>query len=129
MSKPSRQSFTCSCGETFEADVFKSANVTLQPDLKARILGRRFNRIRCPACRTEIDANVPFLYHDMNANLLVWVYPPTSVSQAEIIREKVRRSYEIVASVLPDAAPPAGHDVVFGLDELLSLIDRAPDSP
>src|SRR5579884_3482344 len=100
MSKPSRRIFTCPCGETFAADVFKSANVTLQPDLKARILAGQFNRVRCPACHSETDANVPFLYHDMSADLMVWVYPTASAGQAEVIREKVRRSYEIVASVL-----------------------------
>lgn len=129
MSKPSRQSFTCRCGETFEADVFKSANVTLQPDLKARILGRRFNRIRCPACQAESDADVPFLYHDMAADLLVWVYPSSSAAQAEVIREKIRRSYQIIGSVLPHPVPPTGRDVVFGLDELVSLIAPTSESP
>ncbi|HVC35673.1 MAG TPA: CpXC domain-containing protein [Chloroflexota bacterium] len=123
MSKPHRRPFTCSCGETFEADVFKSANVTLQPDLKNRILAGHFNRARCPACGREVDAAVPFLYHDMLADLMVWVYPAASAGQATAIREKIRRSYEIVGSVLPNEAPNAGREVVFGLEELLPLID------
>jgi hypothetical protein len=122
MSKTSRRSFTCSCGRTFEADVFRSANVTLQPGLKAQILAGHFNRVRCPSCRTEIDAGVPFLYHDMAANLMVWVYPSASAGDAAVIRAKVRRSHEIVGSVLPHEAPDAGHEVVFGLEELLPLI-------
>ncbi len=127
MSKTSRRSFTCSCGRTFEADIFRSANVTLQPGLKAQILAGHFNRVRCPACRRETDADVPFLYHDMDANLMVWVYPSTSASDAAAIRAKVRRAHEIVGSVLPHETPHTGHEVVFGLEELLPLIgvDRA----
>ncbi|MGH2458422.1 MAG: CpXC domain-containing protein [Chloroflexota bacterium] len=122
MSKPTRRSFTCACGATFEGEVFKSANVTLHPTLKERILDGRFNRVRCPACRQEIDADVPFLYHDMGANLMVWVYPAASAGHAEAIREKVKRSHEIVATVLPSQPAEGGHDVVFGLAELLPLI-------
>ena len=122
MSKPTRRSFTCACGATFEGDVFKSANVTLHPDLKARILGGQFNRVRCPACRREIDADVPFLYHDMGANLMVWVYPTARAAHADEIREKVKRSYEIVASVLPDQPGEEGRGDVFGLEQLLPLI-------
>lgn len=124
MSKPNRRSFTCTCGQTFEADVFKSANVTLQPDLKARILDGNFNRVRCPACGREIDADVPFLYHDMAADLLVWVYPPSSAAHAVEIRQKVKRSYEIVGTVLPRQSGDTGQQVVFGLDELIPLIDK-----
>lgn len=129
MSKPSRHHFTCSCGKTFDADVFRSANVTLQPGLKAQILARDFNRVRCPSCRRVIDANVPFLYHDMAANLMIWVYPSTSIKEAAAIRAKVRRSYEIVGTVLPDTAPEAGREVVFGLEELLPLIGDDGNSP
>lgn len=125
MSKPKRRLFACSCGESFDADVFGSANVTLQPDLKDAILANRFNRVRCPSCGQERDAEVPFLYHDMNAGVMVWVYPAASADQADEIREKIRRSYEIVGTVLPtpDAAPSRG--VVFGIDELIDFLGGA----
>lgn len=71
MSKPSRHRFVCPCGDVFDAEVFKSANVTLQPDLKDRILAGRFNCARCPSCGREVEAQIPFLYHDMAANLLI----------------------------------------------------------
>src|SRR5438093_467557 len=65
----------CPRGHTFVADVYRSANVTKAPELRAQILERRFNRIVCPACRAESYADVPFLYHDMELALRVWVYP------------------------------------------------------
>src|SRR3989442_9749585 len=100
MSKPFRRSFNCPNGHAFDASVFRSANVTSEPHLKDTILAGRFNRVRCPSCAVEIDANVPYLYHDMTAGHMVWVYPAESADQAESIREKVRKSYEIVGTVI-----------------------------
>ena len=122
MSRPRRRFFTCSCGVGFEADVFNSANVTLQPDLKDAIFNGRFNHVHCPSCGRERDAEVPFLYHDMDAGLMVWVYPAASANQASAIREKVRRSYEIVGSVLPTPEAAPSRSVVFGTDELIELL-------
>ena len=122
MSKPVQHSFVCSCGHAFEAPIFKSANVTLQPDLKAQILAGQFNRARCPVCQIELDAEVPFLYHDMDAGLMVWVYPRRMVGQAAAIRDKVRRSHAIVGTVLPLPGSPDACDVVFGVDELQGLL-------
>src|SRR5579859_6540622 len=110
MSKPKKSIFTCTCGHQFEAEVYRSANVTLDPDVKSRILSGQFNRVTCPACGRELDANVPFLYHDMQAEIMVWVYPIARSPEAPIIREKIRKSYEIVGSVLPEQSPGAGRD-------------------
>jgi hypothetical protein len=114
MSKPVRRSFTCACGQSFDADVFRSVNVTRQPDLKDDILAGRFNRVRCPYCGEETAAEVPFLYHDEDAGRMIWVYPASSADRSEAIREKIERSRAIVDSVLPAGEP----DLVFGLDDL-----------
>ena len=126
MSKPKRCSFVCSCGQAFEADIYKSVNVTAQPELKEQILAGRFNQVRCSACHEVIDADVPFLYHDMNADVMVWVYPSSMVDQADAIRAKIRRSHEIVGSVLPYPNTSDDRDVVFGVDGLRALIDLSP---
>ena len=126
MSKPSRRAFRCACGETFDADVFRSANETLQPKLKEEIVAGRFNQVRCPHCGRETHADVPFLYHDMNAGRMIWVYPEGSADQSEAIREKLQKTRAIVDGVLPRPTSPDEPDVVFGLDELVRLLDRAP---
>lgn len=121
MSKLKRHLVACACGQTFDADVYGSANVTTQPQLKDEILAGRFNRVACPACGRQFNAEIPFLYHDMGAGLMVWVYPASRTDQAAI-REKVRRSAEIVASTLPDLTGTPSRGVVFGLDELIRLL-------
>jgi len=128
MSRPKRRSFSCTCGAHVDAEIFSSANVTLQPELKDAILSGRFNLVHCSACGRDRDAEVPYLYHDMDAGLLVWVYPAASASQASQIREKIRRSYEIVESVLPTPDATPSRDVVFGTDELIQLLRGGPPS-
>jgi hypothetical protein len=125
MSKPFRRAFTCPKGHAFEANVFRSANVTTEPHLKQTILMGQFNRVRCPTCGQELDANIPFLYHDMTAGQMVWVYPIASADQAEEIREKVRKSYEIVGTVLPDQTDAPGRAVVFGVSSLARWLESA----
>ncbi len=118
MSKPIRRAFVCPSGHPFEADVFRTANVTNEPELKDTILSGRFNRLTCPDCGLEINADIPFLYHDMDAGYMVWVYPASSAEQADAIREKVRKSYEMVGTVLPGESEGPGRAVVFGVADL-----------
>jgi hypothetical protein len=124
MSKPKRSSITCSCGFTFDADVYRSINVSAEPHLKSQILAGQFNVVRCPACGREMAADVPFLYHDSDAGLMVWVYPSSSAGQADQIQDKIRRSREILGTVLPPSTIDANREVVFGIEELLSWLDR-----
>jgi hypothetical protein len=125
MSKPKRSSVTCSCGTTFDADVFKSINVSAEPDLKAKILAGQFNIVRCPNCGRDLAAEVPFLYHDADASQMVWVYPTSSAGQAEQIREKLRRSREMLGTVLPASQIDAHREVVFGIDELIDWLGES----
>ncbi len=125
MSNPRRETLTCPCGTSFSADVYRAANVTAAPELKGRILARTFNHALCPSCGREVEAEVPFLYHDMHAGQMIWVYPTARADQAEAIRARVRRSYEIVGTVLPDDPETIDRSVVFGLDELIARLGEA----
>src|SRR5437870_7420647 len=111
MSKPIRRQFACPGGHSFEANVSRTANVTNEPQLRETILAGRFNRVSCPSCGREIDAEIPFLYHDMDAGYMVWVYPEASADQASQIRDKVRKSYELVGTVLPGETDRPGRGV------------------
>jgi len=110
----------CSEGHRFEADVYRSANVSRAPTLKDEILAGRFNVIVCPTCATESYADVPFLYHDMDTQLRVWVYPERDRAAAEQIIQKIRRAAAIANTVLP--TDRSGPELVFGLAELSELI-------
>jgi hypothetical protein len=111
----------CPEGHSFEVDVYRSANVSRAPALKEEILGGRFNLVTCPTCQVESYADVPFLYHDMDTQLRVWVYPERDRPAEEQILQKIRRAAAIANTVLP--TDRSGPELVFGLPELVVLIE------
>ena len=48
MSSASEMDVTCACGHTFKAELYQSANVTLNPDLRKYILTGEMNIVTCP---------------------------------------------------------------------------------
>ena len=127
MSRPVQKDFHCDCGRAFSAPVYKSANVTLDPSLAEAIASGSFNVIACPSCDREWPAEVPFLYHDMQRGLAVWVYPEADAPRAEEIRARLRRVAEILSSSVGDdlgAERGAGTRLVFGVDALRQELNR-----
>jgi hypothetical protein len=110
----------CPSGHQFEADLYRSANVTQAPELQEEIVGDRFNWTTCPSCGARSYADVPFLYHDMGSAVRVWVYPERDRHSEEEILQKIRRAAAIANTVLP--TDRSGPELVFGLDELRALI-------
>jgi CpXC motif protein len=127
LSKPIEKDFLCTCGRAFSAPVYKSANVTLDPALGEAIASGRFNLVACPACEREWPAEVPFLYHDMDRDFAVWVYPEADAQRAEEIRARLRRVAQILSSSVGEdlgAERGSGTRLVFGVDALRLEIDR-----
>ncbi len=127
MSRPIQQDFVCDCGHAFSAAVYKSANVTLNPALGEAIVAGRFNVVACPACEREWPAEVPFLYHDMDRDFAVWVYPETDAPRAEEIRARLRRVAQILSSSVGEdlrGEHGTGTRLVFGVEALRTEIDR-----
>jgi hypothetical protein len=121
MSKPVSKSFQCECGRRFDAPVYRTANVTLDPSLGEAIAAGRFNLVQCPACERNWAADVPFLYHDMERDFAVWVYPLADEPRADEIRARLRRVAAILSSSVGDdlgVERGAGTRLVFGLDAL-----------
>lgn len=112
--------FRCQHGHHFDAEVYRSANVSQTPALREEILSGRFNLVRCPSCQAESYADVPFLYHDMATAVRVWVYPEANRPAAAEILGKIRRAAAIANTVLP--TDRNGPELVFGLEELRQVI-------
>ena len=118
-----RQSTTLTCpsGHTFHAEVYRSVNVTRAPNLRDDALAGRLNQVCCPTCHAEFHAHVPFLYHDMDTAVRVWVYPERDRDHEEAILVRIRRAAAIMNSVLP--TDRSGPELVFGLAGLKPLIE------
>lgn len=50
---------------------YNSVNVTIQPNLKGRVLNGKLNSQQCPNCKKEINIMSGFLYHDMENQLMI----------------------------------------------------------
>lgn len=50
---------------------FNSVNVTLQPNLKIKVLNGKLNSQQCSNCKNEINIMSGFLYHDMENQLMI----------------------------------------------------------
>jgi predicted RNA-binding Zn-ribbon protein involved in translation (DUF1610 family) len=64
-----------SCGFAAKRSVYASANVTLEPGLRAKIFQDELNRFTCPECESVSIAGVSLMYHDMLRRFAVWFCP------------------------------------------------------
>ena len=122
MSRQELTQITCPEGHPTSAPLYRSANVTLSPALRDDIVERRFNVATCAECGLEFYADVPFLYHDMDTKVRVWVYPERERPSEEQILQKIRRAAAIANTVLP--TDRSGPELVFGLAELDALLQE-----
>lgn len=127
MSKPVERVFRCTCGQEFTAQVYRSANVTLDPALGEAIAADVFNLLACPRCGRAWTAEISFLYHDMERDFAVWVYPEADEARSKEISARLRRAAQILTSSLGadlGEAGGSGTRVVFGMRALRDAIER-----
>jgi len=114
------------CGNEGEVDLYNSVNVTVNPELLIKIKNREINSFHCEKCGNKIEIMVPFLYHDMGKNLMVWVYPEgdegremarvTEKAQEEEDKSQIAQIYREMKARLTRNA--------YGFDELFKLIEE-----
>lgn len=63
------------CGERQNTPIYDSINVSLDPILKEKLFRGEINLFRCEKCEENFFLQIPFLYHDMEKNILVQFYP------------------------------------------------------
>jgi hypothetical protein len=51
--------------------IYNSVNVTIQPDLKSRVLSGKLNSQPCSNCKKDINIMSGFLYHDMENRVMI----------------------------------------------------------
>ena len=59
------------CNHEQEINLYSSVNVTLDPDLKERVIRKKLNEKNCEKCNHTINVVSGFLYHDMQNKLLL----------------------------------------------------------
>ena len=61
------------CGEEIKFEIFDSVNVTVDPELKEKVLNLDIFKTHCDKCGKERIINYPMLYHDMSKNYMVYL--------------------------------------------------------
>lgn len=73
-----------SCHEPHGIEVYNSVNVGQDPDMKEKVRSGALFLWECPHCGRPNLALYPFLYHDPDRKLMIWLLPAGSVSDAQI---------------------------------------------
>src|SRR5262245_51714005 len=61
----------CSVESAFT--IWESINVTIDPQLKSRLLQGNLTTLCCNNCGTESDVHFDCLYHDMEKSIAIWL--------------------------------------------------------
>lgn len=84
------------CQSMQEVSYYQSVNVTINPELKQKVLSGTLNINICTACSKEISIVSGFLYHDMtNRIMLELALDESAVDEGKdnIIRELIGKGY------------------------------------
>lgn len=119
MSRTEETTVTCkACGHEQGFQLWTSVNVTLDPDLKQKLLDRSLTAFRCEQCGHATNVNYSLLYHDMHANLMIWLVPD---------EEKAGELPPLAASMAVDGLVLRRVDSLNGLIEKVRIADDGLD--
>ena len=119
----------CSCGETFEAEVWKAVNIFDDPDLKEVILSGRFNTVECPHCKKVFYHEHFFMYQDLQNELIAYVYPKKDQEFATSLRKKMLSDFYSLSKEIEDLAKIDFEPIIyFGIEDLIDTIKNEDNS-
>ena len=72
------------CGEQQKIKIYKSINVSEDPELKELVKNGSLFIWECPHCGQRNLAKYDTLYHDREGRLMVWMFPDGQVSEAQM---------------------------------------------
>lgn len=135
MSKMTPYELQCPhCGNTQETIVWQSLNVTLDPELKQKLLAAEINLFKCKKCHKKTFINAPLLYHDMRQRFFVQYYPPEVLEDNELLGQYSPDGSlsltNIPAAVTESDAYLTRPHIVFDIDEMIRYVafrDRLVD--
>lgn len=72
------------CGQQHKVTVYKSINVSENPELKAKVRDGSLFLWECPHCGQLNLARYETLYHDPSTKLMVWLIPSGEISETQM---------------------------------------------
>ena len=113
----------CSCGETFEAELWKAVNVFDDPDLKEVILSGRFNTVECPKCHKVFYHEHFFIYQDLENEIIAYIYPQSDKKMAADIRKKMLSDFKTLSQGIEELEKIDFEPLLyFGIEDLINTL-------
>ena len=72
------------CGEKTEITIYKSINISENPELKEKIRNGSLFIWECPHCRQANLARYETLYHDPEQKIMIWLMPSGELSETQM---------------------------------------------
>ena len=72
------------CGQQTEVAVYRSINISDNPELKDKVKDGSLFLWECPHCGQVNLARYETLYHDPSAKLMVWLIPSGEISETQM---------------------------------------------
>lgn len=82
------------CAAPVKFDLVMSVNAARQPDLRAAILDRSFQRQTCPACDTVFRMPPEFSYLDVKRKQFFGVWPAARMAEWQALEGRVDQSFD-----------------------------------
>jgi len=133
MSRKTEMEYRCpQCGAAQKAQVYQSANVTREPELKERIFNLELFTVQCGNCGARLLNDGSLLYHDMQRNVMLQLHPDAQRGEwAEVSgRDREAMAGSVQAMGGESAKNKPTFRSCFGLMELrekIELFDRGLD--
>jgi CpXC protein len=131
MSRSTKYTLTCPCGEVFSSPVYEYVNVTKEPQLQYTVLAGLLNVSTCPACGRRSAISRPFIYSDSAHNLLAYVYPRNDVPEEArlMILDKLSDVYTSIVGNIQKRSDPENGGVNDSMKGSISLADQDQEIP
>jgi len=116
------------CETETKVTIWKSLNVSIDPEAKELLLAGKINVLHCPKCNDDYVLGTPLMYHDMQNRFTVHYVPFESLQFPEgIAGFKPDGALNIDPMVLPDAIKEqSGYlmnpHIVFDMGELVRYV-------
>ncbi|MBR2128205.1 MAG: CpXC domain-containing protein [Bacteroidales bacterium] len=72
------------CGQQHKVTVYRSINISENPELKAKVHDGSLFLWECPHCGQVNLARYETLYHDPEARLMIWLIPEGEISETQM---------------------------------------------
>ena len=114
---------TCpGCGTTQDITLVEVLNAQTDPDLKEDLMHNRLNRVSCSDCDIDFRVDLPLLYTDAKAELMIHWVPENQDANREQILEEFDEVIERMNAEADEQVPVPNVRLVMTRVELVELI-------